>query len=149
MLALLVAYSLAGLLGDSEVPVVCQRDGALPTTTQERLEVTMCAAHDRMASLTHLQDSKVSQLAIEAATAPTFTILDEVVASSPPRWQVVALDLRGDLYVAMAAQLRHAGASSLRVSPWLASARRAYADAHTLRLGLEGATTNPDKETPI
>ncbi len=148
MMAVLVAYSLAGLLGESEVPVVCQRDGALPTTTQERLQVSMCAAHDRMASLTHLEDSDVSRLAVEVATAPTFTILDEVIASETPLWQVVALDLRGDLYVAMAAQLRHAGASSSRVSPWLASAQRAYASARTLRLGLDGATI-PDKETQL
>jgi hypothetical protein len=147
MMALLVAYSLAGLLGESEVPVVCQRDSALPTTTEERIAVSMCAARDRMTSLTHLQDSDVSQRAVEVATAPTFTILDEIIASSTPSWQVIALDLRGDLYLAMAAQLRHAGASSIRVSPWLASARSAYADARMLRLGLEGATTNPDKET--
>jgi hypothetical protein len=149
MMAWLICYSLGGLLGESEVPVACQRDGALPTNTHERLEVTMCAAHDRMASLTHLQDSDVSQLAIEVATAPTFTILDEVIATSTPLWQGVALDLRGDLFVEMAARLRHAGASSSRVSPWLASARRAYADARTLRLGVEGATTNPDKETQL
>ena len=149
MLAWLICYTLGGLLGESEIPVACQRDSALPTTTQERLEVTMCAARDRMASLTHLQDSDVSLLAVEVATAPTFTILDDVIATSTPIWQVVALDLRGDLYVEMAAQLRHAGASSSRVSPWLASARRAYADARTLRLGVEGATTNPDKETQL
>ena len=148
MMAWLICYSLGGLLGDSEVPVACQSDGALPTTTQERLQVTMCAAHDRMASLTHLEDSDVSRLAVEVATAPTFTILDEVIASETPVWQVVALDLRGDLYVAMAAQLRHAGGSSSRVSPWLASAQRAYANARTLRLGLDGATI-PDKETQL
>ena len=147
-MAWLICYSLGGLLGESEVPVACQGDGALPTTTQERLQVTMCAARDRMASLTHLEDSDVSRLAVEVATAPTFTILDEVIASETPLWQVIALDLRGDLYVAMAAQLRHAGASSSRVSPWLASAERAYADARTLRLGLDGATI-PDKETQL
>jgi hypothetical protein len=89
-----------------------------------------------------------------------------VIASSTPAWQLVALDLRGDLYLAMAVQLRHADGSQSRVSPWLASARRAYADARTVAaahpevvddadasralsmigFGLGGATNSPDKE---
>lgn len=145
MTAWLLMYSLSGLLGESEVPIECQRDSL--HSTEDTLQVTMCAAHQRMASLTHLEDSDVSRLAIEAAAAPTFQILDEVIASSTPHWQVVALGLRGDLYVAMAAHFRHANASPSRVSPWLASARRAYADARALGLGLGGAT-NFDEVQP-
>ena len=145
MTAWLLLYSLSGLLGESEVPIECQRD---IQRTDELLQVTVCAAHQRMASLTHLQDSDVSRVAIETAVAPTFQILDEVIASSPPRWQVVALGMRGDLYVAMAAHFRHANASPSRVSPWLASARRAYADARALGLGLGGAP-NFDEEIQL
>lgn len=146
MMAWLLLYSLSGLLGESEVPIECQRDNIAPQRgTEELLQVTMCAAHGRMAALTHLQDSDASQLAIEAAAAPTFEVLDEVVATSPPNWQVVALGLRGDLYVAMAVQFRHANASPSRVSPWLASARRAYADARALRLGLGGAPSHDEE----
>lgn len=145
MMAWLIWYSLVGILGESEVPIECQQDNVTPQSTQERLQVTMCSARGRMAALTHLEDSDVSRLAVEAAAAPTLAVLDEVVASSSPSWQVVALDLRGDLYIAMAVQLRHANASPSRVSPWLASARRAYTDARTIGLGLRGAT-NPDEE---
>lgn len=168
MMAWLLWYSLGGLLGESEVPIVCEPDTIDPSSTEQRLAVTMCAAQVRIASLTHLEDSDVSQLAVEVAAAPTFMILDEVVTSSPPLWQLVALDLRGDLYVAMAVQFRHADASAWRVTPWLASARRAYADARTvaathpevfqdanasrvlstISTGLGGATT-PDKETEL
>ena len=164
----LIWFSLGGVLGDSEVPIACQGDNVEPISTEERLQVTMCSARDRMASLTHLQDSDVSQLAVEVAAAPTFSILDEVIASSTPAWQLVALDLRGDLYIAMAVQLRHANGSPSRVTPWLASARRAYSDARTVAtahpevfsdaeasralstigLGLGGAP-NPDKETEL
>lgn len=168
MMAWLIWYSLGGVLGDSEVPIACQQDNIFPTSTEQRLQVTMCSARDRMASLTHLEDSDVSQLAVEVAAAPTFKILDEVIASSTPAWQLVALDLRGDLYIEMAAQLRHANGSPSRVTPWLARARRAYSEARTVAathpevfsdaeasralsmigLGLGGAT-NPDEETQL
>src|SRR4051794_22072845 len=104
MMAWLIAYSLGGVLGESEVPIECQRDGI--DEVEQRLQVTMCAAGQRMAALTHLEDSDVSRLAVEVAAAPTLAILDEVIATQTPVWQFVALDLRGDLYVAMAVQLR-------------------------------------------
>lgn len=137
MLAWLIMFSLGGVLGNSEVPIVCQ-----PTESQldaqQRLQVTMCAARVRLAALTHLRDTDVSTLAVEIAAAPSFAVLDEVVANEAPLWQVVALDLRGDLYIAMAVRMRHANASLTRVTPWLARARRAYSDARMV------ATANPE-----
>jgi hypothetical protein len=133
MLAWLIMFSLGGVLGDSEVPTVCQ-----PTEsrldTRQRLAVTMCAARVRIAALTHLRDTDVSTLAVEVAAAPSFAVLDEVVSSDVPLWQVVALDLRGDLYVSMAVRMRHANASNWRVTPWLARARRAYSDARSVAM---------------
>jgi hypothetical protein len=130
MLAWLIMFSLAGALGDSEVPIECQSQSTLDTSAT--LRMTMCAARVRIAALTHLRDTDISTLAVELAAAPTFAILDEVIATQPPLWQVVALQLRGDLYIAMVVRMRHANASPLRVSPWLARARRAYSDARTL-----------------
>lgn len=130
MLAWLIMFSLAGALGDSEVPIQCQTHSTLDTSA--KLRMTMCAAHVRIAALTHLRDSDVSKLAVELAAAPTFAILDDVIATETPLWRVVALQLQSDLYIAMAVRMRHVNASTARVSPWLARARRAYSEARTL-----------------
>lgn len=137
MLALLILFWLAG---DSEVPSECR--------THDALRTTMCAAKVRIAALTHLRDDDVSVLAVELAAAPTLAILDEVIATQARQWQVIALRLRGNLYIAMAVRMRQAGATSSRVSPWLARARRAYSDARTLAAGLRGAKPRAEENNP-
>ncbi|NVB77958.1 MAG: hypothetical protein HOV81_06140 [Kofleriaceae bacterium] len=143
------------LLGDSEVPFLCRALG--PTSrvidpderTAARLAMTMCAARQRMATLEHLRDSDVSRLAIELAAAPTFAILDEIETTGARDWQVVAQQLRGDLYVAMAVRLRRAVARSdpraplPRVAEWLDRARRAYSGVRKLVAAWPDALANP------
>ena len=132
------------VLGDSEVPFVCRDLGPhgavsdVDERTSATLAMTMCAARTRTAALDHLKDSDVSRLGLELAAAPTLAILDEVTRTGTPAWRLVAHQLRGDLYVAMAVRLRHAVADARprrpapRVTKWLDRARRAYSDARTI-----------------
>ena len=135
--------ALVHLAGPSEVPIVCR--AAVDRVVREpdeatrlALRETMCAARERMASLTHLANSDVSKLALEIAAAPTFAVLEDVSRKASARWRFAALSLRGDLYVEMSARLRskadkgEENESADRVADWLASARRAYADARII-----------------
>lgn len=143
------------LLGDSEVPFICRelgptgRESDLDERTAARVAMTMCAARVRMTALEHLRDSDVSRLALEIAAAPTFAILEEIEQTGSRDWQVVAQQLRGDLYVAMAVRLRHAVARSEprapipRVAGWLDRARRAYSGVRKLVAAWPDALANP------
>ena len=143
------------VLGDSEVPFVCRDLGPTGHETDPdertfaRLMMTMCAARERIAALDHLQDSDVSRLALDLAAAPTFAILDDIARSSSPSWRIVAQQLRGDLYVAMAVRLRNASGesdarrSSGRVAEWLDRARVAYANVRTIVAARPDALANP------
>ena len=137
----------AHVLGDSEVPFVCRDLGPIGRETDPdartfaRLTVTMCAVRERIEALDHLQNSDVSRLALDIAAAPTFAILDDIARSSSPAWRIVAHQLRGDLYVAMAVRLRNASGesnaqrSSERVADWLERAQHAYANVRSDRGG--------------
>lgn len=132
------------LAGDSNVPLVCRDLGPgagvsdADGRTSATLAMTMCAARKRIAALDHLKDSDVSRLGLELAAAPTLAILDEVDRTATPAWRLVAQQLRGDLYVAMAIRLRHAVVDAdprrpaPRVTKWLDRARRAYGRARTI-----------------
>lgn len=141
--------------GDSQVPATCRDLG--PTGyesdddeyTAARLAMTMCAARERIARLDHLRDSDASRLAIEIAAAPTFAVLEEIEREGTPAWELVAQQLRGDLYVAMAVRLRHAVADSdprrptPRVAEWLDRARRAYSRVRRLAAIRPDVLANP------
>jgi hypothetical protein len=143
------------VLGDSEVPFVCRDLGPTGRETEpdERtlatLTMTMCAARERMAALDHLENTDTSRLALDLAAAPTFAILDDIARSPSPAWRIVAHQLRGDLYVAMAVRLRNASGesnaqrSSRRVADWLERARRAYANVRTIAAARPDALANP------
>lgn len=127
------------LLGESVVPVVCQPVEAaddvadLDTFLARRVDMTSCAARERMNALLHLQSTEVSRLALELAAAPTFDELDEIERVGSAKWQLVAEQTRGDLYISMAVRLRNAPGDdeSSRTDPhvtgWLMRASRAYA----------------------
>lgn len=149
------AVGLAGdaqLLGDSEVPLLCRDLGPRDDTidpderTAATVAMTMCAARQRIAALDHLQDSDTSRLALELAAAPTFAILDALDRSGTPAWRLVAQQLRGDLYIALAIRLRHAvdpHRPAPRVTPWLVRARRAYEGVRRIVGEHPDAVTNP------
>lgn len=143
------------VVGDSEVPFVCRdlgptgRETDPDARTFARVTMTMCAARERIAALDHLRDSDVSRLAIDLAAAPTFAVLDDIARSMSPAWRIVAQQLRGDLYLAMAVRLRNAAGdsdtnrSSQRVAEWLERARRAYANVRRIAAARPDALANP------
>lgn len=155
LLAAVAGVGDAHLLGDSEVPFLCRDLGPTGTErdpderTAARVAMTMCAAKARIAALDHLRDSDVSRLALEIAAAPSFAILDEIEHSTSTAWQIVAKQLRADLYMAMAVRLRHAAetadprAHAPRVAEWLDRARRAYSAVRRLVAASPDALANP------
>jgi hypothetical protein len=127
------------LLGESVVPVVCKPiEGSgdvndLDASLARRVDVTSCAARERMNALAHLQSTEVSRVALELAAAPTFDELDDIERVGSAKWHVVAEQVRGDLYISMAVRLRNApgdgeaSETEPHVSGWLMRASRAYA----------------------
>jgi hypothetical protein len=130
------------LLGDSVVPVVCkpvEGNGDVDTldrsdaSLERRIEMTSCAARERMNALVHLQSTEVSRVALELAAAPTFDELDDIERIGSAKWQVIAEQVRGDLYISMAVRLRNApgdvesSETKTHVTGWLMRASRAYA----------------------
>jgi hypothetical protein len=127
------------LLGESAVPVVCQPvEGAddvndLDASLAQRVDVTSCAARERMNALVHLQSTEVSRVALELAAAPTFDELDAIERVGSEKWKLVAEQVRGDLYISMAVRLRNApgdvesSETEPHVTGWLMRASRAYA----------------------
>ena len=130
------------LLGESVVPVVCKPVEGTPdvdgpagsdASLGHRIDITSCAARERMTALAHLQSTEVSRLALELAAAPTFDELDDIERMGSAKWQVVAEQVRGDLYITMAVRLRNApgddsaDGTDSHVAAWLMRASRAYA----------------------
>jgi len=137
----------------ASAPPACRSAGKLVSSPDRnaaaaaKVSLALCVANAQLAPL-ELVDAEASIRDVDAATAASLAMLDEVVAAGQPHWQVVALHAEGDLLVTMSkrmlATVPATGASDPqsvvalhdsrmamlqpRVQPWLDRAQQAFGE---------------------
>jgi hypothetical protein len=128
----------------ASAPPACRSAGKLASPTG-KISLALCVANAKLGPL-QLVDAEASIQDVDAATAPSLAMLDEVAASNDPHWQVIALHAEGDLLATMAARMLstvpalpagelHDSRMQLlqpRVQPWLDRAQQAFAEVDRL-----------------
>jgi len=90
-----------------DLPDECQALGEaasspkLEVALASRVELASCLAGQRMKPLS-LVDCEQSVRELDAAAAPSLTVLDDVIAAGVARWKLIALHARGTLLASMA-----------------------------------------------
>lgn len=93
-----------------DVPARCRQLAQLAAVPQpeialsSKVSLASCEAEERMRPL-QLIDSELSAHQLEEAIAPSLQLLDEVIASGGPRWQIAAFHAEGALRQGMAVRL--------------------------------------------
>ena len=93
-----------------DVPARCQELARLAASPQpniawsSKISLASCEAEERMRPL-QLIDSELSAHQLEDAAAPSLQLLDEVIASGGPTWQIAAFHAEGALRQGMALRM--------------------------------------------
>jgi hypothetical protein len=95
------------------LPDQCRGVAQIPRSAQivdpilaARISAVNCAAQDIFGSV-QVSDSEASVHALDAASAPLFAALDDVVAHGSPKWKIQALYAKGDLLFGLQTRLRN------------------------------------------
>ena len=135
----------------AKLPAGCRTLARVPASARTsdpdfaaHLSVASCMAETAMAGIA-LSPDDAGIAALNAAAAPSVTILDDVIAQGDPRWKLIAEESLGDLDVGMMVRLRTVGSSDAnaraqlepKLTPWRDHAEQAFrevaaiAAAHT------------------
>ena len=115
---------------------------SLPVALAARISLASCLPAARLAGET-LLDTQDSILVVEAANAPSFALLEDVIAAGDPVQRLLAEHTRGELYMAMIVRMKqtvpppgdeastalHVSRTAVldtMVSPWQERATAAY-----------------------
>jgi hypothetical protein len=134
------------------LPADCQPLAVIPASAKipgpalaAHISVASCLAEHAMSSAS-VSGDHASVKRLDAAVQPSIAMLDEVIATGDPYWQLIAKDAQRDIYTSMIVRERTASSGTPEaraqleplLAPWQADAQHRVAEMQNL------LRTNPE-----